>query len=107
MEDKLMTKYLSVIAIIILTTYVVALLPATAFASETKIVVTPKDNIFNADIVPVGSSFSVNVSVVDGVNVWNWQVNFTFDPTMLECVSAIIPADSPFNFPVAPEPVID
>jgi hypothetical protein len=107
MKNGLVTKSLSLMAMIALSTYLVLVISTEVFASETKIYVTPQNNIFNADIVPVNSTFSVNVSVINGVNVWNWQVNFTFDPSLLQCVSAIIPSDSPFLFPVAPDPYVD
>jgi hypothetical protein len=96
----------SLLFVIALAVALISVTPLT-FADETKISVLPSRNTLYTGSTPVNSTFSVNVSVINGVNVWNWQVNFTFDPSLLQCVSAIIPSDSPFLFPVAPDPYVD
>jgi hypothetical protein len=69
--------------------------------------IIPAANTFNALTTPVNSTFTVNATLTNVILLWDWQINVTFDPNMLNCISAGIPADSPFNFPLQPTPVIN
>jgi len=66
----------------------------------------PGDIVFHTD-TRTCDMFYVDVYCENVENLWNWQVNFTFDPTILEVVNAYIPPTSKFNFAVTPPPVID
>ncbi|MDI6690245.1 MAG: cohesin domain-containing protein [Candidatus Bathyarchaeota archaeon] len=55
----------------------------------------------------IGTTFIINATVSDVVNLWNWQIKATFNPSVLGCARAWIPSDSPFGFPVQPTPIID
>ena len=57
-----------------------------------------------------GSTFIVNATAQNVVNVFTWQVQAEFNPSILNCLSVLIPASSPFgppNFPISPPPIID
>jgi hypothetical protein len=69
--------------------------------------IIPATNTFNVLTTPVNSTFTVNATVTNVTLLWDWQIYVTFDPSVLECVNASVPSDSPFNFPAQPTPVID
>ena len=95
--------------ILVITALISLTLPgSTVHAAETATVsIIPENNIFSTDITPVNSTFAVNATLVNVTNLFNWQVKILFNASILQCVSASIPSDSPFNFPVQPTPVID
>lgn len=83
---------------------------ATTHASplnSTRVYLDPSDYIFSTATVSVGYRFNVTVRVEEVTNLWCWQIKLYFSPSMLACITASIPEDSPFNFPIKPEPVID
>jgi len=41
----------------------------------------------------LGEHFTINLNIANGVNVYGWQVNLTFDPTIVQCVDATLPPD--------------
>jgi len=55
----------------------------------------------------IGSTFIVNATVSNVVDLWNWQIKIIFNPDVIGCRDAWIPSDSPFSFPVQPTPIID
>jgi hypothetical protein len=69
--------------------------------------IIPAANTFNVLTTPVNSTFNVNATVTNVTLLWNWQINVTFDPSMLNCISAGVPVDSPFYFQVQSLVVID
>jgi len=75
------------------------------FAPETTLSINPPSIIDPSK--DVGATFIINATVSDVVDLWNWQIKVTFNPTVLGCVRAWIPSDSPFSFPVQPTPLID
>ena len=66
-------------------------------ASGTKIVILPVENKFNVSTTPPGSTFTVNVTVVDVTDLQNWQIKLTWDPTLLDYVSISLPRDHVFS----------
>jgi len=40
-----------------------------------------------------GEHFTVNLTIMDAVDVYAWQVNLTFDPSVLRCADAWLPPD--------------
>ena len=40
-----------------------------------------------------GEHFTVNLTITNAVDVYGWQVNLTFDPTIVQCVDATLPPD--------------
>jgi hypothetical protein len=92
-----------------------ALIAALLFSVTPKIVasdgttlsIVPQNNVFSTQTTPVNSAFFVNATVTNVTDLWHWQVNVTFDPSMLACLNASIPSSSPFNFPNQTTPVID
>lgn len=42
--------------------------------------------------IPVGESFTINVSVADVDDLFTWQVKLLFDSTVLNCTEAVYPA---------------
>jgi len=41
----------------------------------------------------VGERFMVNLTIVNAVDVYGWQCNVTFDPSVVRCVDATLPSD--------------
>lgn len=66
----------------------------------------PGDIVFHTD-TRTGDMFYIDVFCENVVGLWNWQVNMTFDPAILEVLNAYIPPTSKFNFAVTPPPTID
>ncbi len=56
--------------------------PATVSFNPTKV-----------DEVPAGQQFTVDLVIADVINLYGWQVNVTFNPTVLNCVRI---AEGPF-----------
>jgi len=57
-----------------------------------------------------GSTFIVNATAENVENVFTWQVQAEFKPSILHCLNVWTPAGSPFgppNFPISPPPIID
>jgi len=40
-----------------------------------------------------GENFMVNLTITNAVDVYGWQANLTFDPTVVQCVDATLPPD--------------
>jgi PKD repeat protein len=40
-----------------------------------------------------GESFTVNLTIANAVDVYGWQANLTFDPSVVQCVDATLPPD--------------
>ncbi len=76
-------------------------------AQDTTVSVDPQSNIFYTDTTPIGSTFSINVSVTNVANLWNWQVKLWFNASLIECTNAQVSPGSPFDFAIKPTPVID
>jgi hypothetical protein len=92
---------------LIITTLIIAssgIITPKVFATA-RIHIVPS-NIDNPSLGP-GSTFIVNASVDNIVDLYTWQVQIEFDPTILNCLSIWIPLNSKFNFPVQPPPTID
>jgi len=71
------------------------------------------DLVFHTDTV-TGDMFYVDVYCQDVTNLWNWQIELTWDPTILEVVfdsdagiMPFIPATSIFKFEISPDPSVD
>jgi hypothetical protein len=73
----------------------------------TTVSVIPSTNTFSTWTTPVNSTFVVNATVTNVTDLWNWQVYLLFNASILHCVDASVPSDSPFNFPLQPTPIID
>jgi len=54
-----------------------------------------------------GATFRVNASAADVVDVFTWQVRLEFNPQVLQCLSASVPATSIFNLEMTPPADID
>jgi len=79
----------------------------TAFAADPTVAITPEESIFYADVTPVNWNFTVNATVENAINVWNWQVRISFNSSLIHCLEASIPPDSPFKFAFSPPPSIN
>jgi len=62
--------------------------------------------IDNTSIGP-GSVIRINASAQTVENVFTWQVNVTFNPAVLNCTKAWLPATSIFNFDIDAPPIIN
>jgi hypothetical protein len=69
------------------------------------IFVTPSA-IDDQSILP-GSTFRINSSASNVVDVFTWQVQIEFDPSVLRCLSASVPLTSIFKMDFTPEADID
>ena len=54
-----------------------------------------------------GSAFIVNASAENIIDLYTWQVQVEFNPTILNCTRVWIPINSKFNFPVQSPIIID
>jgi len=72
------------------------------FAQTTTMLVDPA----NVQDIAVGNTFVITLKVADVQNLYTWQAMILFNPGLLNCTSATIPADSVFagqtQIPVAP-----
>lgn len=75
--------------------------------STTTVSIDPTNSIFNVWATPINSTFTINVTVTDVIDLWNWQAVLCFNTSMLHCIDAIVPTDSPFNFPIKGLVIID
>jgi hypothetical protein len=75
------------------------------WGAQTRLYIVPP-SIVDASKGP-GTLFSVNATLQNVTNLWNWQVNVTFNPSIINCTDAWIPPESPFAFPLQPGAVID
>jgi len=81
--------------------------PTTVSIQPTTVSIIPQNNIFSTKTTLVNSNFTVNATVTNVTNLWNWQTKVLFNPSMIQCASAVIPSDSPFKFPIPGGPIID
>jgi hypothetical protein len=72
-----------------------------ALSEGTKISIFPQTQTFYT------SEFVINATLENGVDVYSWQVQVFFDPSIINCTNAWIPTDSPFNFDVDAPVVIN
>jgi len=54
------------------------------WASPDKIAIDPAE----VKDLPSGETFTVNITITDATNIFGWQVNVTFDPSVLNVVKA-------------------
>jgi len=92
---------------LILIAALLSMLPVNVKAGGAILSVIPENNVFYVDTTSVNDTFVVNATVTNVTDLWNWQVKLLFNASILHCVSASVPSDSPFNFPIQPTPVID
>ncbi len=67
-----------------------------ADAGETRLAIIPKNNTFYPGTTPIYSTFKLNVTVYDVSDLFTWQINVTYDPSMLNCTGASLPSDHVF-----------
>lgn len=95
---------------LIVTTLIVAslgVITPKAFTATiyTKLYINPP--LKNDTSLGPGSTFFVNATVFNVTDLFTWQVQVKYDPSILNCTFAEIPAGSIFNFPVQPGTFID
>jgi len=75
------------------------------FAQTTTMLVDPA----NVQDIAVGNTFVITLKVADVQNLYTWQANLTFNPGILKCTSATIPADNVFagKTQIPGSPIID
>jgi hypothetical protein len=74
----------------------------------------PHDLVFHTDTV-TGNMFYVDVWCNNIVDLWNWQINFSWDPTVLAVIfdqspggiMPFCPLTSIFHFDFTPGPIVD
>jgi len=62
-----------------------------AFSENTQLSLTPQSSY-----PIVGESFIVNVTVTDVIDLSAWQIKLAFNPSIINCVEIIVPADNLF-----------
>jgi hypothetical protein len=106
-----------IFAVIILVALTIALIPVLTpktrvNAADTNLVVLPATINFLANQSLPGTEFLVNVTVVNVTALANWQVNMTWDPTLLEFVNTTFPSDyvwaelPPGHSKIEPAPIL-
>jgi PKD repeat protein len=91
-KNRISTFFLIVIAVAAMAATMKNVLPA--YSTSPQLLVVPS-SIVDQSLGP-GSTFTVNASVTDIVNLVTWQVKIFFDPTILNCTNAWYPADHVF-----------
>jgi PKD repeat protein len=96
-ERKIMHKRIENVLFMLLAMIVITATIATANhvkAQATTMAVTPA-SIIDPSLGP-GSTFIINLTVADVANLYTWQAQIMFKPSILNCTSATIPADNIF-----------
>lgn len=109
-ERKTVHKRIENILFMLLAMIVITATIATANhvnALATTMAITPA-SIINPSLGP-GSTFIINLTVADVANLYTWQAQIVFKPSMLNCSNATFPADNVFaGKPIIPvTPLID
>ncbi len=110
-------KKKTVFTALILATLMITLIPiltpkmqVDAQPPWTEIVIQPADNTFYANETVPGDKFIVNATVVNVTDLATWQLNFTWDASLLDYVSISRPADHVFSqcphAMIAPLPIV-
>jgi hypothetical protein len=75
----------------------------------TKMSVAPDNNTYYSDSTPVGSTFTVDITVTNVSRLYAWQAKLLFNATVLNCTVATIPVHNVFEgYSTVPvSPVID
>jgi len=90
----------AVLLTLILTTLTAAAAPAfinRAEALTTYVVVAPTVNKYYINTTAPGTRFMLNVSVVDVIDLQNWQIMLTYNDTYLNFVNITLPEDHVFE----------
>ncbi len=91
-KRKKATLLLSILTVIFAT----AALSSTIKAADTVLAITPAKTTYYTHSTPVGTTFKLNVTVYDVLDLYTWQINVTYDTSMLNCTAASLPADQVF-----------
>ena len=102
MNNKRVSISLAVLAVVVVSIVAFAVPEALAIGS---IYIVPAA-LDDPTIAP-GSTFKINASAANILDLFTWQIQVEFDPTILQCASASIPATSIFRFDFTPSAVID
>ncbi len=89
-------KAFAILAFAILILGIFPILSPRTSANGTKIVILPAENTFYANTTSPGNIFTVNVTVVDVVDLQNWQIKLTWNPTLLNFSQILLPSDNVF-----------
>lgn len=102
-------KVLGYTTIMLMTLAMVAAMLPTVNAQAT-LAIVPQSNTFYTTTTPINSTFTVNATGYDIIDLYTWQITIDFDPAVLECVSATLPTDHVFaglTFFVSPAVIDD
>jgi hypothetical protein len=79
--------------------------------ADTFLEVLPMENNFYINDTAPGSTFTINVTIVNVTDLQNWQIGIGFDPTILNFSSFVVPPDNVFagaaRALIVPPPIID
>jgi hypothetical protein len=76
---------------------------------QTSVSVSPTTLNVGSSETELPTTFNVNITVGSVSNLYGWQVNLTFDPTIVQVTSAFLPPNNVFSDkkPIAPPAQID
>lgn len=77
--------------------------------AETPIFFSPSPVNVGSSDTKLPTTFSVNVEIGPVSDLYGWQINITYDPTIIQVVSVQLPSNNVFagKRPITPNPVID
>jgi hypothetical protein len=78
-------------------------------AQTTKLSVIPKNNVFYTNTTSINSTFIINITVFNVIDLYNWQVTLLWNASLLEETNAWLPSDNVFagkNF-FSPPPFVN
>lgn len=88
-------KYHKILTILIISAFLTSVVPYLAKASTMPILSVKPASIINTALIP-GTTFLINCSIESISDLSAWQITLHFDPSILNCTSAILPADHVF-----------
>jgi len=65
-------------------------------SNGTEIVVLPATNVFYESQAPPGTEITINITVKDVTDLWNWQIRLTWNGSLLDFVDIFLPSDHVF-----------
>ncbi len=96
MSLPMMKKERKLLSILVITIIFAVLPPAINATNGARLAIIPQNNTFYSNTTLIYSTFTVNVTVYDVIDLYTWQVNVTYDPTLLDVYDVSLPTDHVF-----------
>ena len=90
------SKFSTVMILLLSAALMLSITEKSGSQAGARMAILPRENIFSTLENPVGSTFTVNVTVYDIIDLFTWQINVTFDPALLNMTNIYVPTDNVF-----------